>query len=118
MKRIFLISGDFIGLGKEEVISLLDIDDYEINERLLIAETNENKLRQNCHRLALTKNIFKHLFECKIIDLISMMEKFPWNSIYKDSFCLRIHNFNNRLNSIKKPIKINKKSLTTSGSRQ
>ena len=90
MKCIFLLSGDYIDLGKEEVVSLFNINKYELKNRLLIVELeNETLLKNLSKRLALTKNIYNFLFECKINDLIDIMKDFDWNSIYEDNFCLR-----------------------------
>jgi len=119
MNCIFLLSGDYLDLGKEEVISLFNIQNYNLIDRLLIAGLNENLDKNLVKRLALTKSIYKMLFECKIEDLTDSMKNFGWNSIYQDSFCLRIHDsndndykFNNKIDN--KKIK-NKKFPTTSG---
>ena len=69
MKCIFLLSGDYINLGAEEVVSLFDVKDYSLKSRLIIFDFDklpENKIQ----RLALTKDIYQFLFECKIDDLI------------------------------------------------
>lgn len=123
MKYIFLLSGDYIKLGKEEVVSLFDVGKSRLLDRLLIVELNNeiealNKLSQ---RLALTKSIYKFLFECNINKLIDLMKNFSWNSIYEDNFCLRVHNLNDINISIKKySIKRiqNKKTITTSISKR
>ena len=112
MKCIFLLSGDYINLGAEEALSLLDIKDYKLKNRLLILELNDKKIIDKVSkRLALTKDIYQSLFECKIDDLIDVIKKFDWNSIYKDNFCLRKYNLDNDeiTNIINK--KNNKKSI-------
>ncbi|MEK6891794.1 MAG: DNA methyltransferase [Nanoarchaeota archaeon] len=113
MKCIFLLSGDYIDLGAEEVLSLLDIKNYKLKNRLLILELNDKKsIDKASKRLALTKNIYRFLFECGIDDLINVMEKFDWNSTYKDNFCLRKFNLDNDEITIKKFInKKNNKKL-------
>ena len=125
MKYIFLLSGDYIDLGREEIVSLFDVKKYEIFDKLLIVELkgNENSSNGIFKRLALTKNIHKFLFECKIDELINRMKNFDWNSVYKNDFCLRVNRLDNNIkNAItKKSINekrnkqiFNKKSLTTS----
>ena len=93
MKYIFLLSGDYSDLGKEEVLSLFDIENYNLLDSLLILESknNEKEMKKLSERLALTKIVYKSLFECKVNELTGIMKKYNWNSIYKDSFCLRIY---------------------------
>lgn len=107
MRYIFFLSGDYLDLGREEIASLFDIKSYKIIDNLLIADLNDNKKFQ---RLALTKSIYQFLFECKVDELSEIMKKYDWNSIYKNSFCIRVHNLNeknNNKNQLKN--KINKK---------
>ncbi len=110
MKHIFLLSGDFVELAKEEILSLFDIKNYNLIGRLLIADLG-NIDKNLSKRLALTKGIFESLFECKINELEKIMKSFIWNSVYSGNFCLRIHNFdiNNKKNPITKE-SINAKS--------
>lgn len=95
MKYIFLLSGDYIKLAKEEVASLFNTKDLRLTDKILTVdlENNEKFAAKNFKRLALTKSIFKFLFECKINELVKAMENFEWNSLYRNSFCLRIHYF-------------------------
>ena len=94
MKLIFLLSGDYIELGAEEVISLLNVKSYILRDRLMIFDLdNETLLPAISKKLALSKNIYKCLFECKINDLKEKMKSFCWNSVYKDNFCLRVNHF-------------------------
>ena len=100
MKYIFSLSGDYIKLGVEEVLSLFNVGEYNLLDNLLIVDLkdNEKEIKKLGKRLALTKSIYKLLFECDADKLIEIMKKYDWNSIYKDSFCLRI-------NYLKNPIK-------------
>lgn len=98
MKYIFFLSGDHIDLGKEEVASLFDVKNNRLIDKLLIIglkDSNEDSVNKTFKRLALTKNIYKHLFECRIDDLINRMKDFDWNSVYDKNFCLRIYHFIN-----------------------
>lgn len=127
MKHIFFLSGDYVGLGKEEIVSLFGIKKYNSDDRLVIADLNEDLDEKLAKRLALTKNIYKFLFECKINDLVDFIKNYDWNSVYRGSFCLRINKLDdNSENSIMKKsnngknIKRiqNKKYLTTSLSKR
>ena len=90
MKYIFLLSGDYTDLGAEEVVSLLGVKQFKLKNRLMILELNdESLLDKMSKRLALTKNIYRFLFECKLDDLIKSMGEFGWNSVYKENFCVR-----------------------------
>ena len=95
MKYIFYLSGDYIDLGKEEVLSLFEIKDSKLLNNLLITDLNDNSKSLNnvFLRLALTKYIYRSLFECKVDELINFMKKYDWNSVYKGSFCVRVDNF-------------------------
>ena len=107
MEYTFLLSGDYADLAKEEVISLFDIGNFRLIDRLLIVDlkNDENIIKKLSQRLALTKSIYKLLFECKINELTDLMKKYDWNSIYKDDFCLRIHYSKNDKNKINKKTK-------------
>jgi len=116
MKYVFLLSGDYIDLAREEALSLFEIKKCKSLNSLLVADlnNNENEFIRIFRRLALAKSIYKFLFECKVNDLIEAVKDFDWNSIYKDNFCVRVHNLDN---SMKNSIKIqNQKILTTSKS--
>ena len=91
MKYTFILSGDFIDLAKEEVLSLLEIKNCKIIDRLLIINLNKKMLNRKFLRLGLTKSVHKYLFECDINNLKDSMKNFSWSSIYKDNFCLRVH---------------------------
>ena len=102
MKHIFLLSGDYVDLGNEEVLSLFNVKNHKLIDRLLIAGLIENIDGKIIKRLALTKNIYKFLFKCKINELTESMKNFGWNSVYNGSFCLRVSNFGYDNKNIKK----------------
>lgn len=91
MKYIFLLSGDYIDIAKEEALSLLDLKKVKLAGKLLIAYLNGIPLKNQSKRLALTKNIYKFLFQCNTNDVEKSMKNFDWNSVYKDNFCIRVH---------------------------
>ncbi|MBI2655684.1 methyltransferase domain-containing protein [Candidatus Woesearchaeota archaeon] len=111
MKHIFFLSGDYISLGEEEIVSLLDIKNHRLADRLLIANLNEELDEKLVKRLALTKSVYRLLFECKINDLTETMKSFGWNSFYKPSFCLRIYDFNDKPNNVKHNKQIKNKKI-------
>ncbi|HLC50275.1 MAG TPA: DNA methyltransferase [Candidatus Nanoarchaeia archaeon] len=106
MKHIFFLSGDYIKLGKEEILSLLDAKNVKLMNHVLIADLDSSK---GFERLALTKSVYRLLFECKTEDLIDSIKSFGWNSVYKKDFCLRLHNLDNN-NPINKKL-INEKRI-------
>src|SRR3989338_4338714 len=110
MKYMFLLPGDYIGLGREEIVSLFDILKFKANDRLLITDLNGNLDRKLVKRLALAKSIYQFLFQCKIDNLAEVMKIFDWNSVYEYNFCLRMIHLDSTL--AKKPIneKINNKN--------
>lgn len=113
MKYIFLLSGDYLDLAREEVLGLFDAENSKLINRLLIANVKNDKniIKKLSQRLALTKNIYKLLFECKANELIKVMEKYDWSSVYKDDFCLRLYYFNNNKNHDKEIKRYSEKDL-------
>jgi tRNA (guanine10-N2)-dimethyltransferase len=89
MKQVFLLSKENICLAKEEVIALTNPERFELIDNLLILETNKKDLH---YRLAYTKKTYRFLFSSKQRDLIRSISDFPWQSIYRKDFCVRIHN--------------------------
>ena len=89
MEHIFLLSGDYIVLGREEVFSLFKIRGNKLTDRLLVVDLNGELDAKLIKRLALTKNIYRLLFECKPDGLIGSLKRFDWNSVYKKDFCVR-----------------------------
>jgi len=100
MKYVFLLSGDYPDLAKEEAFSLFEIKNYKILDRLLIADLNndEKSLIKLGKISALTKKIYRLLFQCKLDALTETMKDFDWSSFYKDNFCLRVHNLSDNGN--------------------
>ena len=110
MKCIFALSGDYIELAKEEILGLFDVQKYNLLDWLLIADikNNEKNILKLSERLALTKSIYKLLFECNVNDSIKTVRNFDWNSVYRDNFCLRVNILDNKNKAIKDKIKNNK----------
>ncbi len=108
MNHLFLLSGDYAALAKEEIISLFNLKNCRVIGSLLVADlgANEEGFAITIRRLALTKRICRLLFECKLGELARSMKRYDWNSIYKDDFCVRVHNFNK-----KNPKKFTEKKL-------
>lgn len=121
MKYLFLLSGEYPDMAREEVLSLLDLKKVELAGKLLIADLNAIQLKNQSKRLALTKSIFKVLFECKINDVEKSMKGFKWDSVYKNNFCIRVQFMDGiKDNSIRNIIKIKKNQKNeraTSGSK-
>ena len=117
MKHIFLLSGDYPDMAKEEILSLLDLKKAKLAGRLLIADLNGILLKNQSKRLALTKSIFKVLFECNIENIEESMKSFDWNSAYKYNFCIRIYFMDGIKDNSIKNNKIQKNKKATSGSK-
>jgi tRNA (guanine10-N2)-dimethyltransferase len=92
MKKIFLLSKGFPKLAKEEVLSLIKPNEFELIDNLLILDDASSDARLELEkRLGYTHMIYRFLFECKKKDLEKNIDSFEWNSIYKKDFCVRIH---------------------------
>lgn len=104
MKYIFLLSGDYLDIAREETISLLGSSKHYSSGNILIAEGNEG-FAGKYKRLALAKGIFKVLFECNVSDIEKSMKNFGWNSVYKHNFCIRVNFLESNGNNLKNKIK-------------
>lgn len=107
MKYLFLLSGEYPDIAKEEVSSLLNAKPNLI-KNLMIADIDENSAAKSAKRLALAKSIFKVLFECSVSDVEKSMKEFGWNSVYKNNFCIRMHFLDGNSRSMNYKIKNNK----------
>ena len=87
MKCIFLLSGEDLELAREEVLALAGTHDHWIFENVLVIDTDFR-----FDRLAMTRKVYQHLFECDYKDLAKSMEEFDWKKVYAKSFSLRIMN--------------------------
>jgi tRNA (guanine10-N2)-dimethyltransferase len=85
MRIILSLSGENLGLAREEALAVAETEKYEQDNNLLILET-ENKLEN----LAFTRKILKHMFSCKTKNIGGMVKNFDWQKIYKKNFCIRI----------------------------
>ncbi len=87
MKCIFLLSGENLDLAREEVLALAGTQDYWMFENVLILDADFR-----FDRLAMTRKVYQHLFECSSKDLNRGMEEFDWKKVYNKNFSLRIIN--------------------------
>lgn len=108
MKHLFLLSGEYPDIAKEEVCSLLNNAKPKSDGKLLIADIDENSAAKSAKRLALAKSIFKVLFECSVSDVEKSMKEFGWNSVYKGNFCIRVHFLDGNSSPVSRKIKNNK----------
>ncbi|MBD3202747.1 methyltransferase domain-containing protein [Candidatus Woesearchaeota archaeon] len=92
MKKIYCLSKKNISLAKQEVISLLQNDNYKIFENFLIAESKKSFL----NRLAYTHSVYEFLFRSKLGNVNKSVKNFEWKKIIKNSYCIRTHNSNNK----------------------
>jgi hypothetical protein len=83
--KLFLLSKSNIELAKQEILSLVKNQEYEIYDNFLIIDskkTYENRLGY-CHE------IYEFLFKCSEKNLEENIKKFDWNSIYKKDFYVK-----------------------------
>jgi tRNA (guanine10-N2)-dimethyltransferase len=85
MKRIFLLSKENLSLAKAEVLALAGKKSCRMNENILILDTDFD-----FSRLAMTRKVYQHLFECSIADLEKKMAGFDWAAVYKKDFAVRV----------------------------
>ncbi|MFH1064420.1 MAG: DNA methyltransferase [Candidatus Woesearchaeota archaeon] len=87
MKCIFLLSGEDLDLAREEVLALAGTSDYWMFDNVLILEADFR-----FKRLAMTRKVYQHLFECSYETLGKRMEEYDWKRVYENDFSLRITN--------------------------
>lgn len=91
MGTLFILSKQDIELAKDEVLALANAKDFVLDKNLLIIEKKLD-IKKLSKRLAYTTKVSKLLFHTGWENLLSSLEAFPWQNIYKNDFCLRIHN--------------------------
>lgn len=89
MKLLFLLSADNVPLAKQEVLALTNAKEFISFSRLMIIDSNF----KDFDRLAYTKYVYRFLFKCKVASLEGHINNFPWGSVCKKDFCVRIKNF-------------------------
>ncbi len=89
MALVFYLSGESIELAKEEVLALIPNSDYKLYKRVLVADSKYSKI---LGRLAFTRKICKLLFSCPADKLLACFRKYPWESVYRKNFSIRITN--------------------------
>jgi tRNA (guanine10-N2)-dimethyltransferase len=87
MKCIFLLSGENLDLAREEVLALAGTHDYWMFENVLVLDADFR-----FDRLAMTRKVYQHLFECDYKDLNKCMGEYDWKKVYSKNFSLRIMN--------------------------
>ena len=88
MKYLFLFSKEDLRLAKEEALSLFDKKGKLVNNLLFLDLDNIER----ADGLAYTRKVYQFLFETDKKNLIKKIKEFDWQSIYKQNFCVRIHN--------------------------
>lgn len=86
--KIFLLSKQDLELSKAELLAVLDTKKYKQEGEFIILETSF----KNYQRLAYTKSVYQLLFTTNKSRLEKDIEKYPWNRIYKENFCVRQFN--------------------------
>ena len=97
---MFLLSGEDIGFAEAEIQAVTGVQDYILDETVLVAECSLHK-----KRLALTRKVYKFLFSCSRKDIEKSMKAFDWKSVYKQNFSLRVHRATKEVKALSKDAK-------------
>ncbi|MBI2580596.1 hypothetical protein HYV85_02195, partial [Candidatus Woesearchaeota archaeon] len=94
MKLIFQLSGENAHLAAAEAAAVAGIKKYAVEGRLLVANVagtaGAKAIRESSKRLAYTSAIYKVLFTASTKTLSAKIVCYKWNSVYKESFAVRI----------------------------
>ena len=85
---LFKLSKEWPDLAAAEVKYLLGLKRMRVLDGCVIAEFSAKKLRL-AERLALTKYVYRILFECDECDLFQRFERFDWKAVVEGSFCIK-----------------------------
>lgn len=89
MKKLLVLSKQYPDLALCEALSIIKPKSYEIIDNLLIAEP-KTKIKL-WGKLGFTHSIYKFLFKCSKNEINEHVETFPWDKIYRENFCIRVH---------------------------
>jgi len=89
MKALFLLSKEDLNLAHAEFRAVMK-KESEIDKNIVICNCDEDEIKKARKRLAYANSVFRLLFSCKPTELDKKMQYFDWQSVYKDSFVLRI----------------------------
>lgn len=92
MKILFHLSQENLDIAIYEVISLLDIKKYTLNNHFLSATVSQNKVNY-IKRLAYTHAAYQILFSATKNTLYERTKKFQWQNYYQQHFAVRCHGF-------------------------
>ncbi|MBI4439978.1 hypothetical protein HY638_03320 [Candidatus Woesearchaeota archaeon] len=88
MKLFFALSKDNLKMAKAEVLSLTNAKKYSLTENFLILDGDAESVKG---RLAYTHKYHHLLFKCGKGDFEKKFSSYPWQKVYKNNFCLRMH---------------------------
>lgn len=80
--KLYLLSGEHIGLAREEIFSLVRPSSFIFDEKVLCINTKK-KIGK---RLAYTHKIFKLLFRCKKTKLFDTIRTFDFQTFYTENY--------------------------------
>lgn len=87
MKQFLVLSKENLDLASSEVVELLNLKKTELINNFLLFEKDFCECESN---LAYTNKILELLFKCDKDKLNDKLNKFDWDSIYKDNFSVRV----------------------------
>lgn len=89
IKKIFVLSKEYIDLAKEEVLALTDSRNFNLIHNFLIIDSEDAM----ANRLSYTHSVLDYLFLTDTDCLEQEIRNFGWNGYYKKNFCVRAYGF-------------------------
>ncbi|HIH31681.1 TPA: methyltransferase [Candidatus Woesearchaeota archaeon] len=93
--HLIVLSQENIELAELEASSLLELNLFTRNAQFMFANIKNIK---KINRLAYTKKVLELLFICNPKDLDNALYQYDFKKIYKNNFCLRIHDNSHKFN--------------------
>lgn len=87
MNQFLVLSKEDLNIASYEVIELLNLNKTELIDNYLLFDKEYSNKESN---LAYTNKILELLFRCDKNEIKNEINKFDWNSIYKENFSLRV----------------------------
>ncbi len=92
MQYLLHLSKEHDSLPVAEAVALLKVKKPRQHDNFLIFSYNDKKkIVSLAPRLAYSRGLYEFLFESSAKKLIDAMRSFPWDHVYKKSFCVRLH---------------------------
>jgi len=90
MRFIFELDKGQTELAQQEIVALIKPKSKKAIKNLFLLDFGSIDLKNTWRRFAYTKNIYRLLFACNPKKIDVSMAKFPWQSVYKKNFAIRV----------------------------